>query len=119
MLANAQGSPFLINFDENAMAGLRWQGLPEERLWDYAPVGCLENTLAGDDRSGTVDVNLNLAKAVELALNDGRDMASGEQVGPKTGDPRQFEDFEEFYAAFEAQLEHLLDWIIRVNDMKS
>jgi formate C-acetyltransferase len=42
----------MINFDENAMAGLRWQGLPEDRLWDYAPVGCLENTLAGDDRSG-------------------------------------------------------------------
>jgi len=46
MLANAQGSPFLINFDENAMAGLRWQGLPEERLWDYAPVGCLEQTVS-------------------------------------------------------------------------
>ena len=61
------------------MAGLRWQGLPEERLWDYAPVGCLENTLQGDDRSGTVDVNLNLAKAVELTLNDGRDLATGEQ----------------------------------------
>ncbi|MCL4394100.1 MAG: hypothetical protein M1482_04720, partial [Chloroflexi bacterium] len=58
MLSHAQGSPFLINFDENAIAGLRWEGLPPERLWDYAPVGCLENTLAGDDRSGTVDVNL-------------------------------------------------------------
>jgi formate C-acetyltransferase len=80
LLARAQGSPFLINFDENSMAGLRWQGLPEDRLWDYAPVGCLENTLAGDDRSGTVDVNLNLAKAIELTLNDGRDMATGHKL---------------------------------------
>jgi formate C-acetyltransferase len=117
MLANAQGSPFLINFDENAIEGLRWQGLPEDRLWDYAPVGCLENTLIGDDRSGTVDVNLNLAKAIELALNDGCDLASGEQVGPKTGDPREFTTFEEFYAAFETQLGYILDWIIRVNDI--
>jgi formate C-acetyltransferase len=117
MLANAQGSPFLINFDENAIAGLRWQGLPEERLWDYAPVGCLENTLAGDDRSGTVDVNLNLAKAVELALNNGRDMASGKQVGPKTGDARSFSTYEQFYGAFEKQLNHVLRWIIRVNDI--
>jgi len=117
MLANAQGSPFLINFDENSMAGLRWQGLPEERLWDYAPVGCLENTLAGDDRSGTVDINLNLAKAVELALNDGRDMASGKQIGPRTGDPRGFTDFEQFLQAFEIQLAALIRWIIRVNDL--
>jgi formate C-acetyltransferase len=117
MLSRSQGSPFLINFDENSMAGLRWQGLPEERLWDYAPVGCLENTLAGDDRSGTVDINLNLAKAVELALNDGRDLASGAQIGPKTGDPRAFAHFEQFYATFKIQLKHLLEWIVRVNDL--
>lgn len=117
MLAQAQGSPFLINFDENSMAGLRWQGLPEDELWDYAPVGCLENTLAGCDRSGTVDVNLNLAKAVELALNDGRDVATGKQIGPRTGDPKAFSSFEQFLAAFKTQLRHLLEWIIRVNDM--
>ncbi len=117
MLAGAQGSPFLINFDENSIAGLRWQGLPEERLWDYAPVGCLENTLAGDDRSGTVDVNLNLAKAVELALNDGRDMATGKQVGPRTGDPASFTTFEAVFDAFKAQLQHLMERLIAVNNL--
>jgi trans-4-hydroxy-L-proline dehydratase len=117
MLAGAQGAPFLINFDENAIAGLRWAGLPEERLWDYAPVGCLENTLCGDDRSGTVDLNLNLAKAVELALNNGRDLASGKQIGPQTGDPRTFTSFGQFFAAFKIQLNHLLEWIIRANNL--
>ena len=117
MLAHAQGSPFLINFDENAIAGLRWQGLPEDRLWDYAPVGCLENTLAGDDRSGTVDVNLNLAKAVELALNDGRDLQTGKQIGPRTGDPRTFASFEQFFDVFKTQLRYLVQWIIRVNNL--
>jgi pyruvate formate-lyase/glycerol dehydratase family glycyl radical enzyme len=116
-LAHAQGSPFLLNFDEAAMAGLRWEGLPEALLWDYAPVGCLENTLAGCDRSGTVDVNLNLAKAVELALNDGRDLASGKQIGPHTGAPTEFRSFDAFRAAFETQLAHLVDWIIRVNNL--
>lgn len=117
MLGRAQGSPFLINFDENSMAGLRWQGLPEERLWDYAPVGCLENTLAGDDRSGTVDVNLNIAKAVELALNDGRDMATGKQFGPRTGDPATFTSFEAAFEAFKTQLGHLLLRLIEVNNL--
>jgi pyruvate formate-lyase/glycerol dehydratase family glycyl radical enzyme len=117
MIARAQGSPFLINFDENSIAGLRWEGLPEEQLWDYAPVGCLENTLAGCDRSGTVDVNLNLAKAVELALNDGRDMAGGRQVGPRTGEPKTFTSYDQYVSAFKSQLHHLLEWVICVNDM--
>ena len=43
-------------------------------MHDYAPVGCLENTMVGNDRSGTVDNNLNLLKAVELALTGGRDL---------------------------------------------
>lgn len=117
MLAKAQGSPFLINFDEKAMAGLRWQGLPEERLWDYAPVGCLENTLAGDDRSGTVDVNLNLAKAIELVLNDGRDLATGKQIGPRTGDPKGFQGFSQFFEAFKQQLKTILERLIAANNL--
>jgi pyruvate formate-lyase/glycerol dehydratase family glycyl radical enzyme len=117
MIADAQGSPFLLNFDENSIAALRWAGLPDEELWDYAPVGCLENTLQGCDRSGTVDVNLNLAKAVELALHDGRDAATGEQVGPRTGDPRSFVTFDQFCDAFKAQLRAITELLIAANDI--
>ena len=117
MIADTQGSPFLLNFDEKSIEGLRWQGLPEETLWDYAPVGCLENTLQGNDRSGTVDVNLNIAKAVELALHDGRDAAIGQQVGPRTGDPRTFATFDQFFAAFKAQLIAIMELLIAANDV--
>lgn len=117
MVTSAQGSPFLLNFDENSMAGLRWAGLPEKMLWDYAPVGCLENTLQGCDRSGTVDVNLNLAKAVELVLHNGRDAATGERIGPRTGDPRRFATFEQLLAAFKEQLKSILEQLIAVNNI--
>jgi len=112
MIANAQGSPFLLNFDEASEAALRWQGLPEEQLWDYAPVGCLENTLQGNDRSGTVDVNVNLAKAVELTLFNGRDLATGDRLGPRTGDARNFTSWNDFKAAFETQLKAFLERFI-------
>ena len=111
MLARAQGAPFLLNFDEASMRGLEWQGVPKDKLWDYAPVGCLENTLQGNDRSGTVDINLNLAKAVEYALNDGCDMASGKRIGPRTGNPADFKTFDAFYEAFNRQLDSLVDFI--------
>ena len=108
MISSAQGAPFLLNFDEASIRALRWQGLPEEDLWDYAPVGCLENTLQGNDRSGTVDVNVNLAKAVEMTMFQGKDLATGDRVGPRTPDPRTFGSWDDFRAAFETQLKGLL-----------
>ncbi len=117
MIAGSQGSPFLMNFDEASMQGLRWQGLPEHELWNYAPVGCLENTLQGCDRSGTVDVNFNLAKSVELALHDGRDVASGEQLGPFTGEAHTLRDQAHFLSAVKAQLAATLEQMIAANNI--
>ncbi len=127
MIESSQGSPFLLNFDERSMAGMLLEaekaGLQElinhENVHDYAPVGCLENTMVGNDRSGTVDNNINLLKAVELALTGGRDMLpfldpmTGKQEkirqdGPDTGDPRRFSTFEEFWRAYERQTAYII-----------
>ncbi len=118
IVSHAQGAPFLINFDERSIAALERMGLPKDRLWDYAPVGCLENTLQGDDRSGTVDINLNIVKAVELALFNGMDLFTGKmgkngipkplKIGPKTGDPAAFPTWEDFWVAFLTQLKHII-----------
>ena len=105
MIAGSQGAPFLLNFDERSMAGMLLEaekaGVEElinaDNVYDYAPVGCLENTMCGNDRSGTVDNNLNLLKAVELALTGGYDLIpytdpmtgkteKPQRWGPDTGD---------------------------------
>ena len=117
IISRAQGAPFLLNFDELSMEALAWIGLPEDELWDYAPVGCLENTLQGNDRSGTVDVNINLAKAVELVLFDGRDPMTGRQTGPRTGDPREFESFDRFMDAYRNQTRFLMESLIDVYNL--
>ena len=117
LVAQTQGSPFLMNFDEKSMAGLEWQGVPKEDVWDYAPVGCLENTMIGNDVSGTVDVNVNVAKAVELVLANGKDKRLGKQLGPKTGNPNQFKAFDKFLDAFKKQLQALIDRAIQANNL--
>jgi len=84
MIESSQGAPFLLNFDERSMAGMMLEAkkaglthlINKDNVYDYAPVGCLENTMVGNDRSGTVDNNLNLLKAVELAMTGGKDFAS-------------------------------------------
>ena len=127
MIATSQGSPFLLNFDERSMAGMMVESrkagvetlIGEENVHDYAPVGCLENTMQGNDRSGTVDCNLNLLKAVELALNDGRDffdftdpitgkVEKARQAGPGTGGPGGFKTWESFWKAYREQTRHIV-----------
>ncbi|MBD3407472.1 MAG: hypothetical protein GF411_15245, partial [Candidatus Lokiarchaeota archaeon] len=116
IIANAQGSPFLLNFDEHSIEGLVWQGVPRDEAWDYGIVGCLENTMQGNDRSDTVDVNINLAKAIELALNDGRDFQTGEQLGVNTGDPRSFHSLEDLLSAVKKQLDTLVKLLVKTGN---
>ncbi|MGD8404430.1 MAG: pyruvate formate lyase family protein [Anaerolineales bacterium] len=127
MVASSQGAPFLLNFDERSMAGLILEAkqagytdlINEENVWDYASVGCLENTMVGNDRSGTVDNNINLLKAVELALTGGKDLLpvtnpmTGvsekiKQDGPTTGEATEFETWEKFWNAYARQTEYII-----------
>jgi pyruvate-formate lyase len=131
MVADSQGAPFLLNFDERSMAGMMRQArksgvehlIHEGNVHEYAPVGCLENTMVGNDRSGTVDLNLNLLKAVELALTGGYDLApftdpmTGKtdpirRWGPDTGDATTFGTWEEFWQAYVVQTKFIVKKIV-------
>ncbi|MDR0530919.1 MAG: hypothetical protein LBG83_02510 [Oscillospiraceae bacterium] len=133
MIASSQGAPFLLNFDERSMAGMMREAkragvehlINESNVHDYGSVGCLENTMCGNDRSSTVDCNLNLFKAVELALGNGEELVTytdaiwgkpytGPTGAPKTGDPALFQTFEAFYAAFETQIRFLVKKMVEL-----
>ncbi len=126
MVSRAQGAPFLINFDERSIAGMILEGISKENAWDYACVGCLENTMQGNDRSGTVNCNPNLAKSIELTLWNGKNIPGnvvkpwnkkGEQFGPKSGNPENFERWEEFWNAWMQQLKHVIKYTVDVYNM--
>ena len=55
----------------------------------------------------------NLGKILELTMNNGFDPRTKKQIGPQTGDPESFKNFEELYAAFEAQLQFCEDTLRR------
>src|SRR5271166_2577884 len=55
----------------------------------------------------------NLGKVLELTMTNGFDPRTKKQLGPKTGDPEKFKDFEELYAAFEKQLQFCEDTLRR------
>jgi len=55
----------------------------------------------------------NLGKVIELTMNNGFDPRTKKQIGPKTGNPESFKNFEELYAAFEKQLQFCEDTLRR------
>ncbi len=136
MISGSQGAPFLLNFDERSMAGMlreaRKAGIThlinKDNVHEYAPVGCLENTMVGNDRSGTVDNNLNLLKAVELALTGGRDLVpfvdplTGKaekirQDGPNTGDATKFTSWDQFWEAYATQTKYIVKKCVDLYEM--
>jgi formate C-acetyltransferase len=126
MISRSQGAPFILNFDERSMAGLLLEGIPEEEVWDYASVGCLENTMQGKDRSGTVNCNPNLGKSIELTLWNGKNMPGntnepwleeGEKLGPTSGEAEKFDTWEEFWNAWKEQTQFILKYMVQVYNL--
>jgi len=116
VIVNTKAIPAVHN-DVADAATLMNQGLTSEHANDYAIVGCVELASTGRDYVASSSIMLNLSSAMEMALLNGRRFISPEeQVGPETGDPREFRSFEQFREAFEIQLKWLLENAIQMNE---
>lgn len=99
---------FVLMNDVPAVEGLLKRGKTLEDARTYLPIGCYEPAVDGKEAACTMNLTINLAKAVECALYDGVDPLSGVQLGTHSGDPRQFTTFEEMYQAWVTQMDFLL-----------
>jgi pyruvate formate-lyase/glycerol dehydratase family glycyl radical enzyme len=102
-ISNGCGMPSFMN-DEVMVPALQDLGFSTEDAHNYADVGCVEMGSAGTSL-GPVSIGfINLAKCLELALNDGRCAFSKDQLGPHTGTLAEHESFESVRDAYERQL---------------
>jgi len=90
--------------DETAIQQLLSQGIPGEYARDYCITGCWTSMVPGYSYNLPGSF-LNLPLMLELALNNGASRLTGEQIGPKTGDPRKFNSYDEVWDAYEKQVE--------------
>jgi len=76
--------------------------------------GCVEAGAFGKE-SYILTGYFNIPKVFEITLNNGFDPRTQKQIGLQTGDPTTFKTYDEFYSAFEKQLNHFVDIKIKGN----
>lgn len=62
---------------------------------DYVMIGCYESSTMGRENACTCNGRVSLPKAVECAMNGGRDLRNNTQLGPVCADT--FDTFEDFF----------------------
>ena len=113
------GMPQFVNADVMFKRALHLWG-HSDRVGDL-PLGKARRTCVGAcvgsyipyETGHPVEGQPNLGKVIELTMNNGFDPRTKKQIGPKSGNPEDFKNFEELYAAFEKQLQFCEDTLRR------
>ncbi len=91
--------------DEVNIQRLLKDGKPIQYARDYVIIGCFCITVPARSFDFLLAGMADLPLMLELALNNGVSRLTGEQMGPQTGDPRQFKSYDEVWEAYKKQVE--------------
>lgn len=109
------GQPSIFNADTVIKEMLR-QGKSIEDARCGGTSGCVETGAFGKE-SFILTGYFNLVKVLEITLNNGIDPVTGRKIGIETGDPREFNSFNNIMSAFEKQINHFIEIKIRGNNI--
>jgi len=113
VVGKGYGFPSIFNADAVVQEQLR-QGKSLEDARAGGCSGCVEVGAFGKE-AYILTGYFNLPKVFELALHHGVDPRTGQQLGPRTGEPDAFRTFDDLYAAYRAQFRHFLEIKLRGN----
>ena len=102
------GHPKVFN-DGPAVKGMMRKGMPVEEARDYCVVGCVEIDLPGKEYGWHDAAYVNTPKMMEMVLNGGKSLKTGEQLGPDTGSLETYQSFEEVLESVDAQFAYWTD----------
>jgi len=114
VIRKGYGYPSVFNTDEVIMEQMR-TGKTLEDAREGGCSGCIETGSFGKE-AYILTGYLNVPKIFELALNNGIDPLTNKRVGPQTGDPILFADFDDLFSAFEQQLKYIVNLKIEINN---
>ncbi|MFP4556570.1 MAG: trans-4-hydroxy-L-proline dehydratase [Bacteroidales bacterium] len=105
------GQPSIFNTDA-IIQQLLSQGKSLEDARNGGASGCVETGAFGTE-AYTLSGYFNLNKVLEVTMRNGFDPRKQRQIGLQTGNVSSFTTFDQFYDAFQKQLQHFID--IKIN----
>jgi formate C-acetyltransferase len=109
------GNPAFLNDKEGTQRYLD-RGVPLVDACDWNASGCLGYHLSSMEHLGGGH-NINQTKVFELALFDGFDPRIKKQIGPHTGDPRNFKSIDDVIEAYYTQLRYFCPILMRIKTL--
>jgi formate C-acetyltransferase len=114
VIRQGHGYPSVFNPDTYVQELVR-QGKSLQDALEGGCSGCIEVGAFGKE-AYLLTGYLNVPKILEITLNNGTDPLTGKVAGIETGNPFNFKNYEELYAAFLKQLNFVVDQKIRVSN---
>ena len=112
VVAKGSGMPQFFN-DESIIKAMIDLGIDEKDARNYAIVGCVELTTHGNNLGWSDAAMFNLNKALELTLNEGKCLLTGEQIGLNLGKLEDYKTFEDLEEAFKKQIDYFIDEMMK------
>jgi formate C-acetyltransferase len=113
IIKTGYGQPSIFNTDAIIQEMLRHgKSLIDAR--NGGASGCVETGAFGKE-SYILTGYFNLVKVLEITINNGVDSHTGKKIGIETGDPVNFNSYDELFDAYRKQLQYFIDIKIKGN----
>lgn len=110
------GMPAFVS-DKSYINFFTSKGLAAEDARNYCMAGCVDPVVPGITRAYNTSM-FTVSVVYDIYMHNGFSNLIGEQVGPKTGDVREMESFEEYFEKFFEQLRYFAGLAIEEKNVK-
>ncbi len=114
-LAKDLGGKLKFVGDKTTIKNLMIDAVPEAEANDYAIAGCTSPVVGGKGYNIPGGI-ISSAGILELALNNGVQRMTGQKIGLETGNPAEFETYEQLWDAFEQQVRYVIPYLHEIKN---
>ena len=116
VLADGGGLPQLFN-DESIIPALECSGLSQKDAADYGIVGCVELAGCGNMLGWSNATMFNVVKVLELTLNHGRCLLTGQMLAPDLGGLDTYNSYIEVEDALRQHMAYFIERMVRCHNV--
>ncbi|WP_196592733.1 glycyl radical protein [Pectinatus sottacetonis] len=113
VVAKGSGMPQFFNDEAVVNTMVNDLNIEKKDALDYAVVGCVELTTQGNNLGWSDAAMFNLNKALELAMNHGRCLLTGKQMGMDMGGLDTYLSYSDLEKAFAAQIDYFIGKMVK------